>query len=506
MSRSERFLLAAAAIGSILLRAVALFRYRFDSDEPQHLHVAWAWTQGLVQYRDLFDNHAPLFHIVTAPLLALVGERSDVLLWMRVPMLALFAVVVWGTWRIGRELYDARVGAWAAVLLSLFPPFFLKSLEFRTDNLWNALWVLALIAVMRHRMFLAGLLLGAAMAVSLKTTLLIATLLIAALITELFVNRTRRFRTMLPALAGMVIVPAILAIYFVSAGAWDELVYCVFTFNGQVAATRPHAWIGRAIFPFTMAVVVFLAWHWRKPADAWRYFFAVAIGVFTVTLAGFWILISTRDFLPLMPLLAIFGAAAVTRSARSLPLFGSAVLICVVGLHRYADGFENRTAHYTTMIDQLLRVSRPGEAIIDYKGELVFRRRATYPIFEAITRAQMVRGMIEDTIADDVVRARVFVAQADGPMWPPRGRQFLSENFINLGRLRAAGQWIAKDGIFTIAIPGEYVIVNERGGVGPVQPLAIGTYRYARRERAAVVWAPAIQRGHSPFRLRDLDF
>lgn len=505
MSRSERLLLAATAAASLLLRAVALLRYRFDSDEPQHLHVAWAWTQGLVQYRDLFDNHAPLFHMVTAPLVALVGERPDVLIWMRVPMLALFAAVVWGTWWIGRELYDARVGAWAAVLLSLFPPFFLKSLEFRTDNLWNALWVLALVALMRNRMFLAGLLLGAAMAVSLKTTLLLATLAIAALIVELFVNRARRFRSALPILAGVVIVPAILAIYFVSVGAWDELVYCVFTFNGQVAATRPNAWIGRAIFPFTMAVVVYLAWRWRAASNVWRYFYAVAIGVFTVTLAGFWILISTRDFLPLMPLLAIFGAAAITRSARPVAVFCAVAIVSFVALWRYADRFENRTAHYTTMIDQLLRLSRPGETILDYKGELVFRRRATYPIFEAITRAQMVRGMITDTIPEDVVRARAYVVQADGAMWPPRGRQFLSENFINLGRLRAAGQWIRDDGTFTIAIPGEYMIVNERGH-GPAQQLAAGTYRYARRERAAVVWAPAILRGHSPFRLRDLEF
>jgi Dolichyl-phosphate-mannose-protein mannosyltransferase len=501
LPRSERLLLIAAAATSLLLRAVALVRYRFDSDEPQHLHVAWGWTQGLVQYRDLFDNHTPLFHIVTAPLLALAGERSDVLIWMRIPMLALFAIVLWATWWIARELYDERVAAWAAVLLSLFPPFFLKSLEFRTDNLWNTLWVLAVVAVMRRRFFLAGLLLGGALAVSMKTILLIVTLGGAALLTFRRVD----MRVLARAAAGFVIVPAILAIYFASAGAWDELVYCVFTFNGQVAATRPNAWIGRAIFPFTLAIVLTLAWRWRR--SDWRYFFAVAIGIFTVTLAGFWILISTRDFLPIMPLLAIFAAAGLLSAAEAAAStrIAIALLVSIAVLYRYADGFENRTEHYTTMIDQLLRVSRPGEPILDYKGELVFRRRATYPIFEAITRAQMIRGMIADTIPEDVVRKRVYVAQADGPMWPPRGRAFLSENFINLGRLRAAGQWIREDGTFTIAIPGEYVIVSERAA-GPPQQLGAGTYRYARRERAAVVWAPAIARGHSPFRLRDLDF
>jgi hypothetical protein len=351
-------------------------------------------------------------------------------------------------------------------------------------------------------MVLAGLLLGCAMAVSLKTVLLIVTLAGAAILT----SRKREWRPLLPALAGVVIVPAIVLAYFAAAGAWDQLVYCVFTFNGQVAATRPNAWIGRALFPFTLAAVCFAAWKWK--GSGWRFFFAVAIGIFTVTLAGVWILISSRDFLPIMPLLAIFAAAALARSARPVAAFAVAVLLLVGTLYHYADRFANRTDEYTTMLDQLLRLSRPGEAVIDYKGELVFRRRATYPIFEAITRAQLVRGIVRDTLAEDVVRNRCYIAQADGEMWPPAGRQFLSEHFIDLGRLRAAGQWLPADGSFSIAVPGEYVIVSERGIVAPPRGYAAGTYRFdvPRGARLAVVWAPAVQRGHSPFHLRDLDF
>ena len=73
MPRSERFVAIAIAIAALMMRVVAFFHYRFDSDEPQHLHVAWGWTVGLLQYRDLFDNHAPLFHIAAAPLLRLLG-------------------------------------------------------------------------------------------------------------------------------------------------------------------------------------------------------------------------------------------------------------------------------------------------------------------------------------------------------------------------------------------------------------------------------------------------
>src|SRR5438132_4377452 len=133
----ERLILIVLAVFTLVLRAIAYSHYRFDSDEPQHLHVAWGWTAGLLQYRDLFDNHAPLFHMLTAPILGLVGERPEALLYMRAPMLLLFGIVVWATYILGARLYSNRVGVWSALLLSLFPVFFLKSLEYRTDNLWT---------------------------------------------------------------------------------------------------------------------------------------------------------------------------------------------------------------------------------------------------------------------------------------------------------------------------------------------------------------------------------
>ncbi|MGZ7042740.1 MAG: hypothetical protein ACXVH7_13190, partial [Thermoanaerobaculia bacterium] len=125
MPRSERIALVATSVVSIVLRAIAFFRYRFDSDEPQHLHVVWAWTAGLVQYRDVFDNHVPLFHLSMAPILALFGERPDIMLYMRAPMLVFWAIVLGCTFVVGRRLYSTRIGWWSMVLLSLFPAFFL---------------------------------------------------------------------------------------------------------------------------------------------------------------------------------------------------------------------------------------------------------------------------------------------------------------------------------------------------------------------------------------------
>lgn len=518
MPKSERILLWSTAAVSLILRAIAFLNYRFDADEQQHLHVTWGWVDGQIQYRDFFDNHAPLFHIVTAPILAVFGERSDILHWMRIPMLLLFAVVLWGTYVIGRTLYDERTGLWAAVVLSLFPPFFLKSLEFRTDNLWNALWIVALVLLLRRRnMFLIGLILGCAFATSLKTTLLLITILAAALLTKFFAHETV-IRGWIRLALGFAIVPAALLIFFAATGAWDEMVYCTITFNGNVALTRKNLWIQRAIFPFTAALLVWAAWRFRASANAWRYFLALCIGVYTVTIAGFWVLISPRDFLPLMPLLAVFAAAVATRARQPVRAFAAIAVVCVAGLWYYGDRFEKKTDWHTTMMDQLLRLSQPGEPVLDYKGETIYRRRPFYYVLENITRAQMARGIIKDTIAEDVVRTRTYVAQADGPLWPPSGRAFLHQNFIDVGRLRAAGQFIKPDGTFTIAVPGEYVILGANGEARGVldgtsyrgaRELAAGPHRFERAvagEDVCAIWAPAFRRGHSPFHLRDREF
>ena len=467
---------------------------------------------GLLPYRDFFDNHAPLFHIVTAPILRVVGEREDALLFMRAPMLVLFGVVVYATYVLGKRLYDAEVGRWAAVMLSLLPPFFLKSIEYRTDNLWVALWMVAVLVLTAGELtmlrgFAAGLILGFAMATSMKTSLLLITLGIAAVTAIVMKKREARIGAAAMVIIGTAVVPAILALYFVRQGAWHDLIYCNFVFNEGIRATRGAAavWGPRIAYVPLMIVALRIAWR-KRDARADRFFWAMATAAFFLTLGGFWILISPRDYLPFLPMISIFAVAAIGKRTW---IFAALALVFVAFIAKETRGFTNQTHEEITMIRQVLGLTRPGEYLMDIKGETIFRRRPSYHIYEFITRNQMLRGMIKDTVAEDVVAKKCYVAQADGEFWPPRARAFLSANFVDLGRLRAAGQWIKDDGSFTIAVPGKYAIVSREGIVQQPAELAAGPHRVARAnsgERLAVVWAPAIERGFSPFHLRDRDF
>jgi len=566
LSAAERWTLTAIAAVSLLLRAVCYFRYRFDSDEPQHLHVAWGWTQGLVQYRDYFDNHAPLFHIVTSWILKPLGERDDILLWMRGPMLPLYAVVLWGTYVIARRFWSRRVAIASTVLLSFFPPFFLKSIEYRTDNLWNTVCVVALVVLTGGpmtlaRVFVAGVVLGIAFTVSLKTMLLVISLAFAAALLP-FLIREERGRLnagryfgdsivkSLVFIAGFAIAPAAIALYFVHLGAWPNLLYCVFKFNELVAATHSNVTLLRFLYPLELFLLLRYARHFARrrafdETSRMRFRLGVLFGMYTITLGGFWILISPRDFLPMMPLLAIFVVAWLIRicttPGRLAMVYGVAALLCLIGLNHYTERFHDQTTEWVTMMHQALRLAAPGEPLSDFKGETVYRRRPTYWVLETITREAMRHNLLPDTMWEDAVRANCHVAQADGPFWPPRSRALFSANFLDMGRLRASGQWIKSDGTFTIAIPGEYVIIDKNGiadgtldGTPSTVPrtLAAGPHRFAppndpRESQSSVLgprssdpvrgprpevrglvvlWAPAFARGFSPFHPKDRDF
>ena len=529
--RLEYRTLLSLAIAGLILRVFAYHNYRFDSDEPQHLHVAWGWTAGLVQYRDLFDNHAPLFHMLSAPLLRWLGERPDILLFMRVPMVPLFLVSTTATYLLGKRLFNTRIALWATLLLVLYPPFFFKTLEYRTDNLWMAVWSLIVIVILRQplrwpRLFALGFLLGVALCVSMKTVLLFVTLGGAALATMLLTDERRTARRaltpLLALLPGLAIMPTLIVIYFKSLNAWSGLVYCVVDFNKFLANTGAHIWIIRMAYPFLLAALIHAAYNRRHrvvdDATRMRFFWGLALGLFIVTLISFWLLISPRDFLPVMPIAAVFLASEIDKLPKRIPIFAGLAVLSLAFIIVRGRVFHDQTREHITMMHQVLALTHPGEPLMDLKGETIYRRRPFFYILELITRREMYAGMIADTIPEDMVRLRCHVAQADGPFLPERGARFLRENFLDMGRLRASGQWIRPDGSFDIAVPGDYEVLDRRGAVSGIldgtplsgpRALQAGPHHFTTTgptERLACLWAPAFARGFSPYHLKDRNF
>jgi len=150
----------------------------WNSDEPQHLHVVWAWANGLLPYKDVFDNHSPLFQAMSAPLFRLLGERADIVVAMRWAMLPIAVLLIGTTYWIGARLFSVRAGFWGALLAASFPDLYAKLGEYRPDLFWAALWLgsLAILIggkITPARLFAVGFVFGVAFSVSMKTTFLL---------------------------------------------------------------------------------------------------------------------------------------------------------------------------------------------------------------------------------------------------------------------------------------------------------------------------------------------
>ena len=540
----EKWLASLLLLAALALRCFYIFRYRYDSDEPQHLHTTWGWTQGLLQYRDFFDNHTPLFHMLFSPLVAALGERTNILDYMRFAIVPLWFVSLWCEWKIGGALFSRRAGWWATVLISLLPWWFFPALEYRTDNLWTPLWLGAMATFVcgrftRGRAFLGGLLLGLCFTVSLKTSLLCAVLVMVVIFTILVCARRlglagigRILRTAWPLLVGMVIAPAILASFFAAKGAWDPFLYGAIKHNLVLGVDeRNHPSYLRLIFPVTLPFFLAIAaWIVHRTPDTGRALRRAGLFLFTgfyyTGLYTFWTLLTRQDYLPFFPLaMVLLAPVLITLSDRFLaaqPARGLAVagVLEIVLLFGGRPPWIDGTQREREILGEVLRLTKPGEFVMDFKGESVFRQRAFFYVLEPLTFVRIRRMIIPDTVAEDLVGQNVCVnleiRTLAGIQRMRRDFQ-RRENYLAVGRMRVAGKVIAIKPVtanesirFNVVLPASYVVWADGGaiagsldGAPGLQPreLMAAPHEFkpeAAHGRVAIFWSRAAEAGFQP--------
>jgi hypothetical protein len=546
---AERRLVAVLLVLTCALRGAYLAHYRVDSDEPQHLHVAWAWANGLLQYRDVFDNHAPLFHLACAPIVRLVGERPDAVALMRAVMLLPYAVVVVATGVVAARLFSPRVAWWSLPVAALAPAYFLTSIEFRSDDAWAALFVCALAVLVggaapARRAFRAGVLLGTALAVSMKTSLLVVAVVFAGA-TVVAMSRARgdarawraSAGAALAGLAGLTIVPAGVAAGFLAAGAIGPMLYGTVWHNVLPGLGLWHRAPERVLVIPLATPVLLVAARWvlgHAPSSAIgarRAFVLLVAGGYLVLLGGVWPLLTAEDWLPVAPLLplACAAAAAAVLERRDEPFAVArrvsprVALLAVVAVEvaiavRSASPLADRALPERNLLASVLRLTHPGEFVMDVKGESVFRPRPYFYALEYITKERVRRGLIRDDVPERLIVTRTAVVAADSSSFPRRGRVFMQDHYVSVGDVRVLGRWIVRPGdrvprgpvAFDVAIPERYVVValdgEARGSLDGrryqgARDLTAGLHEFRPDPDSgplALVWARAIEQGFVP--------
>jgi hypothetical protein len=533
-----------------VLRIVYAFHFRFDIDEPQHLHVIWGWANGHWQYRDVFDNHGPIFHLLCVPLYRLFGERPDILIPMRLAMIPLFGVCLWCVYRIGTALFSSDVGLWSAALTGFYPEFFLTSTEFRTDVLWTVFWLLALVVATRspfkaRHAFVMGLLLGAAFGVTVKTGLMIGSLVSAAAVIigwEWLGGKKRTWRSLwtraIAGLCGLAIIPGVLILIFVALGMGKRFFYCNVSHN-LVPHSQEWARIDLHFLMFPIFVAVVLG---AIPFVKNRTFSVIAVrGIWLALVAGFYFTalktlfptLSRQDDLPVIPLVVlVFVASVFHLSRRAAPHSGwysllnrlppVLVAIEVAALNWKAPFWKDDTRAEIAMVADVLRATGPGDFVMDATGETMFRMRPYYYALEAFTKVRIERGLITDDIVERLIATRTAVVR-------PRdltevSRSFVHNNYLAVGH----GLWMLgkelnhspgdprRSVVFDVAIPANYTVLTPVGkeAVGELDGTPLngprllnsGPHTFVANGgepgRLTLFWAVAFERGFSPLLLR----
>jgi hypothetical protein len=518
----------------------------WDSDEPQHLHVVWAWANGLLPYKDVFDNHSPLFQAMSAPLFSLLGERTDIVAAMRWTMLPIATIILVATYHIGKRLFSTRIGFWGAVLAASFPDLYFKFGEYRPDLFWAALWMVALAVLASgkpdsRRLFATGVVFGIAFAVSMKTTFLLLDVLVAGLAVGIFRLVYARTRSssirpwtysvglFLAPIAGMLIAPTLVLSFFAFKGALPQMYYCVISHNLSSGGAPWELVIQRTWdVRFWQFIPLLAGGIWLSKRDTQpdrglrRLFFLAVTGFFCPLLFTFWPLVSKQDFLPYYPLLVLTITWPLVRlgewirSKTGWPIFLPPLLIVcwqLASIVQTHPPLKPTNQKNVQIIADTLSLTHRGETVLDAKGQTIYRARASYYVFEQLTRERVQRGELLDDAPKRLIATRTPVVVESN--WLTRTTEkFINQNYISVGSVRVLGMRIplsVRHIQFEVAIPEKYTIVGMNGQVsgaldgteiaGP-RDLTAGIHDLdlsSPEDSVAIVWSRAIDRGYSPF-------
>jgi hypothetical protein len=479
-------------------RVVLAWHQTIGSDEPQHAHVAWAWVHGLVQYRDIFDNHTPLFHLLSAPLVALIGERPDILALLRCSVIGLNLVTLFLTQRLCTSLFSAQAGRWAVIGLAFFPPLYIDGGEFRTDVLWTTLWVawIALVTSkvsLNKKCFWGGLLLAACFGVSLKSVLLLLTVIVALAFALVFQPRfALPLKKVEPlavgkgsilALTGFAILGVSVLCVFIALGAGPAMYRCVIQHNlGGDEVDFLHRLAGRSLDPrfwFFLPALYFVLFVLGKGSRSEQHFrvgfLVLFVGFYPLVLLGGWPVVTRQDFLPYYPLLFACLSPLVfslwrrlpgpIASSRSAALIGFAILF-LVEVGWCADILLRKRSPDPIAADRIgevLRLTKPGETVLDPKGDVVLRPRPIYDVLELFTMELYRDDRLTDRIPEQLIAHQTMVA-VRSDRYPEPTRRFLQENYLWSDRLLIAGKGLHENAggafQFHLSLGGSYVFLS----------------------------------------------
>lgn len=350
LENPRRLVWWAIAVGTAVRVASAML-YGFGYDEGYYLATARHFALS-------YFDHPPLSIWIVSATMELTGSESPLVL--RLPFIAMFAVTVWLTYRLGARLFGEPAGAFAALLLSVSPVFTaMAGVWMRPDGPLMLFLVAALLAMARiatapegerHTGLWAasGLFLGLAMLAKYHAVLIAAGLVLFALSSRAHRRWFREPGPYVAALTALAVFAPVLV--WNAANEWVSLGFQAARINGDTGL-HPE-WLLRMVLgqiayigPWVWLPMVPALWwalrRGRADSGGWLLVCVAILPVLVFTAAALWSPVGwlfhwqAPGYLMLFPLLGAATARWAVRAPGAVNLWlggSAAVTIALVAV------------------------------------------------------------------------------------------------------------------------------------------------------------------------------
>jgi hypothetical protein len=181
--------------------------------------------------------------------------------------------------------------------------------------------------------------------------------------------------------------------------------------------------------------------------------------------------------------------------------------------------WKDKTKRETDLLRNVLTLLKPGDYVLDCKGETIFRPRGVRAVYETITKSAIQRGLILDSAPQRCVETHTCaVATTLIRKFPQDISRFVRANYLKVtNNLRIAGKELKPSAAnplrceFEVTIPASYEIISPNEQVSGTLDgipyngarfLAAGSHTFESPSAfrgLVLLWAQAADRGFTPF-------
>jgi len=452
---------------SFLLRFAVTLNKEFVPDEFQHVQASWLISEGLVPYKDFWENHTPLYHFILAASFKLLPETPKAIISLRLlqflPVLLIFFMVN----LFIQTRYDFTVFLYSLLLLGFHKWFLDKTCEVRPDVILVLFslvalyfWIFGWDFFKGSHLFTSGIFIGLSFITSPKVLILLFSMLFSFIIHLKISGKVIAYKKIpslfLLFLSGVLIPILILILYLIRYDAFGQFQECLWLgIFKNPNRFSPASFLRKSFLinlVFWVTGLVGLVYYSKKYLTGKRNSIFHLTIIFTIIcnyIAFHWFMPAPypQSALLIFPLLSIYASLilylieenirkklqGLTRFFLFLVVFLIIVTPPFLSYIISDDLLEKRNEKQKERIEFILANTDADARIFDCQGFYMFRKPATYygVLVKGVLLA-MGEGIIKYDLKDDLVKNNCSMAIPDyrWSMLPDDILQFLEENFV----------------------------------------------------------------------------